>query len=206
MRRLLSISAGIFGSTLMLAACNGPAANKDEVQQGSSLASINVSLPEKSALPEGTALLLTHYRFQVKAIDNGPYAAPRSCTSADQQGEYTTAIKLEAKLKRTCDYEVSLILGKQIGSEKLTMPEDTVMTIVDGSKSPQTAETNVLYFGRSSVTTSEMAKKDSVDVTISLQRQPNGDDDMNLPDDISVGKDVDMNVKVTFEQPSPAAI
>jgi hypothetical protein len=214
-------------SSIVLVASGSQALPQDQLQPAtSSLAEVSVALPEKSALPAGTADLLTHYRFRIEPAIVGQAADASDCKGLDQQALYTTAVSLDAKLNRTCSYKVSLILGKAEGDQKLDANDGIPLTDTDPNADecetkgegkgqatgalatcPQAQTAKIFYVASKILTTAEMAQLAKIELTLELTKRVVGpqlpNPDTTLPETIPVGKDIDLKVNVKFGADAP---
>lgn len=186
MKRFLLVVA------LINTACGG-AATQPIQESTSGLASVSLTLPDKAKLPEGTASLLTHYLFRATPKAGPAASGSQGCVAIEKKAEYTQSATLEGKLNSSCSYEVVLVLGKPDATGAM---EPMFPAAAGDSKNPQ-LESIVRYQGIKYVSPEDMKGKTKLSLTIDLEKHGQ-DSDPNLPDDLQIGEDLDLEVDVRF--------
>lgn len=173
-------------------------------QSVSETASVSLKLPEKEKLPAEAAKHLSHFRFAVYAMhysDASSVPENDPCGKVDQTAAYSSSTVLEAKLKKECSYVVGLVLGTPDKDGKLNPAAVYGDSKSDGSKDG-TVKTMIFYQGAETVHPDEMKDKSKINLTIALDKVVINDDGdtQKLPDTITLGGDIDLEVSVKFPE------
>ncbi len=189
-----------------------------DTQNGSSLTSVSVKLPDKSKLPASLKNGDLAYCFQVLPVFMAMTTkvvkpAAIRCDSSElkaadgeshgaliKSGDYVSNLKLEAKLDSAMDYQIMLAVGHR-ATVSGSVPTLFLVPISDSEAEMLPIDISKEYFaGSSEIKSRDMQGKSSIATTIKLQSSAGG---IEIGDEcilIESGKPVDLEVDTQFEE------
>jgi hypothetical protein len=194
--------------------------HNEGVQQGSSLTSIDVNLPAKDQLPKGLQGENLVYCFSViegmiPVNETAPHCmTPYNTKDTFRKGPYTGAIKLDAKLDSSKQYQVTLVIGYSGGDSSgtvtpvttLTAPSSiTALSEANTSESDEINLSRINYRGDRAITPAEMKGKAKLQISLDLVKYGTDSSDQNdmNPDSISTGNELDLEIVPVFKENDP---